>query len=176
MDENTQARYIGGIEDYLHRHNGSVNVDEFIDEVRSDPDHPCYDAFEWDVEKAARAAWRETARSLFRLKVALWVGEPAAPFVPILVKDPLPVARRQGAWVPLVSIIDDTERSRRVMMSELSRVRDLLHRAHEISTAIRFSKIAGAITDLIYQVEASIQSSEATDPDPKPPPPRKRKR
>lgn len=104
------------VEDFARRNNGVYNPTLFLQEVRAKgPDHPAYDWFEWDVEKAALAYQVEQARDFARdLRIRFEVEEvgrkeaitvrPVA--MPLVIS---PVANRRDGGGYFLSNPDDPE-------------------------------------------------------------------
>lgn len=61
--ENVRNRYKEAAAAYMDAH-GEWNVDGFIEEARN-PDHPCHDYYDWDMEVAAYKHYRHITRELF---------------------------------------------------------------------------------------------------------------
>jgi hypothetical protein len=73
------AQEAGEFLEELREKNGGVLTTTAVYEAAQDQDSPLHDDFEWDVEKAARAHWRERARDVMRHLAVVRIKTQKAP-------------------------------------------------------------------------------------------------
>lgn len=118
--------------------NGGKLTPELVLADAEDPTSPLHDTFTWDNDEAAKL-WRiEQARRLIRsVKVSVSYSSVVLA-APRYVRDPDAPSKEQG-YIAVPSVVDDRERARRVLHSEMMRVRTLLERAQSVAVVLELA-------------------------------------
>jgi hypothetical protein len=133
----------------LEDSSGIVTPERVVDAAR-DPDHPLHDCFDWDMERAAREHWLDTARSLIReVKIRVRIERRVITSV-AYVRDPRLPARQAG-YVALTEAARRHDLSRDVLEAELDRCTAALTRARAVASVL------GMAADLEDLLEATTQ-------------------
>ena len=123
----------------LYEKHGKITPDIVIEDAKS-PESPLHEHFEWDLNKAALEAWRDTARTLIRsVKVVVTtetvVFNASGYKPPEFVRDPSAKTSEQG-YSRVFEVKTDKERSREALMYELERITGCLVRAKSLCLAL----------------------------------------
>jgi len=123
----------------LYAEHGEITPDMVIEDAR-DPDSPLHELFEWDVEKAAMDAWRETARELIRsVKIQITVESKSfnatGYHAPEFVRNPSVRSDHQG-YIRVHEIRTNRELSQEALFYELDRINSSLTRARALCTEL----------------------------------------
>jgi len=110
-------------------------------------DSPLHACFEWDVKKAAAAHWIEQARDLITSISIVVRTERTNVSAVFYVRDPSCKSSEQG-YVSVTKVRTDADMAREVLVSEFSRVADMLRRARELAAAL----------DAASEVESLLQT------------------
>ncbi len=119
----------------LARANGGRLTPEHVVADARDKLSPLHVHFEWDTKKAAQLYWLEQARQLIRSVRVEVVTESKTVTCVAFVRDPSAAGDQQG-YVPISRLQTDKEFARTALVSEFSRVGDMLRRARELAAAL----------------------------------------
>lgn len=121
----------------LYEKNGNeLRVDDVVEDAK-DPNSPLYDEFDWDVNKAANAHWREIARRLIRSFVARVVVTDLGVINkhPKYVRNAASKPREQG-YKKLSDVREDKALAQATLRGELERARSILERMRTVAVAL----------------------------------------
>jgi hypothetical protein len=113
---------------------GRLTPDAVVADAK-DPASPLHEHFEWDIDKAAAAHWIEQARALITSVRVSMKTETRSVSVPYYVRDPSADNQQQG-YISVTRLRTDADLARDAIVSEFSRVADLLRRARELAVAL----------------------------------------
>jgi hypothetical protein len=113
-----------------------------------DPDSPLHDCFEWDTEKAAMSFWIIQAREIITSIKVVQRTETVSVRAVYYVRDPSAGDGEQG-YVSVPTLRTDADMAREALVSEFSRVADMLRRARELAAAL---DAQGDVEDLLVRV------------------------
>lgn len=119
----------------LYKLHGTITPDIVIEDAK-DPASPLHGEFQWDVEKAAMEAWRDTARRLIR-SVRIVIQTESKTFKTSgyrpheFVRDPSAPSNHQG-YARAADLRSDHERAVAALMYEIDRINGALARARSI--------------------------------------------
>lgn len=135
--------------------NGNLNPATVVDAAR-DPASPLHDFFEWDNNAAAEQYRLSQARLLIRrVKIQVTVRE-----IPMdvmrYVRDP----DEPGNYSNIVRVRSDEDRSRRIVIDEMSRVAQAAKRARAIAAVLGSIE---QVEEIIRLAEIVVHRASATD-------------
>lgn len=139
----------------LFESHGKITPDIVIEDAKN-PDSPLHDQFEWDVNKAAMEAWRDTARRLIRsVRVVVTFedvqfkgkGRPQ----PVFVRDPGSTNREQG-YARAAELRSDRDRAMAALMYEIDRADSAIKRAQDVAVALGLSDEVRFVSSAIETV------------------------
>lgn len=112
------------------------------------PTSPLHNLFEWDVKKAARQHWLDTARALIRGVRVTVQTETSIISTVAYVRDPDLPSGEQG-YRSVVSLRSEREKARDAIVQEFGRASSVLRRAREIAEALDLTgEVEGIIAHL----------------------------
>lgn len=132
---------------------GNIKPEDVVDAVRYNPNHPLYDEFDWDQERAAYSTWVARARALIAsVRVVVITSPPIKPSdLPpprAFVRDP-DKSRKETGYVAISSLRDDRERSIRVLAQRLAdlegRVVEMLSIARHLGIEAELRAMLGSV-------------------------------
>ena len=118
--------------------------------------HPLHEFFEWDVRKAARLHWLETASTLIRMVQFRETVEERTVVAPYFVRDPERPPNEQG-YRAIQHIRTDEESARDVLVDEMQLVVGVLRRARSVAVVLG---MVDAISEIEDRVSAFIGEIE----------------
>jgi hypothetical protein len=122
-------------------------------EDAKNPVSPLHSEFEWDIDKAAMEAWRETARRLIR-SVTVVVNTESKAFnavgyrAPEFVRNPTLSNRDQG-YARIHDLRSEKDRARSVLMYEIDRINGALTRARAICAELALESEFNIVEDAV---------------------------
>ena len=155
MDIKIQDR----IRELYKENGGSITPDIVIEDARNE-DSPLHSQFNWDVEEAAKQAWRETARRLIRsvrVKVEFtditFSGKGRREFI----EDPMKGTGNQG-YVARAAIKSDREMAVATITREIERIESAIRRAQEVAADIGIDDEIDIITANVVQIKDKLSA------------------
>jgi hypothetical protein len=143
------------INEIAERNGGKIRPDDVVADAR-DPSSPLHERFEWDVEKAARAHWLDTARELIRaVRVTITTDTTIVTSV-AYVRDPSVGSDEQG-YVSVTTLRSDEDLAREAIVYEFARAQGALTRAREVAAALN---LRNEVDRLIAGVERARAKAE----------------
>jgi hypothetical protein len=139
------------IRELYHEH-GKITPDIVIEDAK-DPESPLHGEFQWDVDKAAMEAWRETARRLIR-SVTVVVHTESKTFkatgyrLSEFVHNPASSNREQG-YARIHDVRRDKDQARAVLMYEIDRINGALARARAICAELDLESEFNIVDDAV---------------------------
>jgi hypothetical protein len=136
----------------LYQKHGKVTPDIVIEDAKN-PESPLHGEFEWDVNKAAMEAWRDTARRLIRA-VTVVVHTESKTFkaagyrAPEFVRNPASSNREQG-YARIHDFRSDKEQARAALMYEIDRINGALTRARAICAELDLESEFNIVDDAV---------------------------
>lgn len=128
------------------RNGGRLTPDMVVQDAKR-KDSPLHACFEWDVKKAAAAYWLDQARELITSVRVVVRTEHTNVSSVFYVRDPS--AGKEQGYVSVTTLRTDKEMAREALVSEFSRVADMLRRAREVAAAL---ECQGDVEDLLKSV------------------------
>lgn len=128
------------------RNGGRLTPDMVVQDAKR-KDSPLHACFEWDVKKAAAAYWLDQARELITSVRVVVRTEHTNVSSVFYVRDPS--AGKEQGYVSVTTLRTDKEMAREALVSEFSRVADMLRRAREVAAVL---ECQGDVEDLLKSV------------------------
>lgn len=141
----------------LEEEHGHVTPDMVIEEAR-DPASPLHSCFEWDIEKAALAHWREQARELIASVRYTYTVQDVEYSAPAFVHDPSLPSGEQG-YISVPRLKSNKDLAREALVEEFSRAAAALRRAYELASALAFE--TAEVKKLEKKVGVLLKKAEA---------------
>jgi hypothetical protein len=139
----------------LEQENGDLNPSDVVDSAR-DPTSPMHDFFEWDDTIAAEQWRMSQARLLIRrVKIQVLVRD-----IPMDVMRYVRNPEEPGRYSDIVRIRTDEDRSRRVVIDEMSRVAKAAKRARAVAAVLGTTE---QVEEIIRLAEIIVQQISVTD-------------
>jgi hypothetical protein len=138
----------------LYKKHGTITPDIVIEDAKN-PKSPLHGSFEWDLEKAAMEAWRETARRIIRSVTIVITTESHRVAVPRYVRTPDAVANVQS-YSDTAVLKTDHERAIDAMMGEIERLETIVDRVRKISMALDLENEVNIISKNIASIRRKI--------------------
>lgn len=137
------------------RNGGKIRPDDVVEDAR-DPSSPLHERFQWDVEKAARAHWLDTARELIRaVRVTITTDTTVVSSV-AYVRDPSVDADEQG-YVSIATLRSDEDLAREAIVYEFARAQGALTRAREVAAALNLKPEVDRLIAGVNRVKAKAE-------------------
>lgn len=130
-----------------HANGGRLTPSAVVEDAKN-PDSPMHGCFEWDTDKAAYAYWIIQARDLITSIKVVQRTETVNVRAVYYVRDPSAGDGEQG-YVSVPTLRTDADMAREALVSEFSRVADMLRRAREIAAAL---SAQADVEDLLVRV------------------------
>jgi hypothetical protein len=131
-----------------------ITADIVIEDAKN-PDSPLHGCFEWDLEKAAMEAWRETARRLIRSVTIVTVVESHSIAVPRYVRTP-DVPSNVQSYSDTTIIKTDKELVNEVIRNEINSLESCVYRVQRVCIALDVNDEVGAILKAVNKIKAKI--------------------
>lgn len=128
------------------RNGGRLTPDMVVQDAKR-KDSPLHACFEWDVKKAAAAYWLDQARELITSVRVVVRTEHTNVSSVFYVRDPS--AGKEQGYVSVTKLRTDKDMAREALVSEFSRVADMLRRAREVAAVL---ECQGDVEDLLKSV------------------------
>lgn len=152
----------------LEVNNGDITPDIVVDDAMN-PDSPLHSCFQWDVQKAARAHWRSTARRILSVR---YVGHKSSTIVlstTHYVRDVTKPGNQQG-YVSIVKLKTNEERSRDTVRAECVKAESALTRARIVAEVLGVHDEIDALLDRIISLKLALATTDDGDDAPPPEP------
>lgn len=140
----------------LENEHGQLTPDAVLEDAKR-KDSPLHDAFEWDVKKAARSYWLDTAREIIRSVKVVVTDERITVRTPHYVRDGSLPADAQG-YVSVATLKKDPDKARESLKVEFARIEGALARVRSIAEALGMSN---EVEDLISHVVRVKEHAQA---------------
>ncbi len=137
------------------RNRGRLTPDAVIDDAKQ-KDSPLHDQFEWDKSKAAYAHWQDQARALITSVRVTVTTETSIVKSVYYVRDPSAASKDQG-YVSVDKLRTDQDMAREALVSEFSRVADLLRRARELAIVLEMQDDVSKLIDGTLGLRQRVQ-------------------
>jgi hypothetical protein len=141
----------------IYERDGKVTADAVIEEAK-DPKSPLHGEFEWDVEKAAMEAWRETARRLIRSVRVQVHTETWTVAVPRYVRNPESPQREQS-YAEAADLRGDHDRAMASLAYEIERADGAIRRAEKVAMSVGLSDEIEFVASAIQHVKEAVKKS-----------------
>lgn len=122
------------IQKIADKHGGRITPDLVVADAKN-KNSPLHGEFEWDVRKAAQAHWIDQARALIASVTVIVRTTTVDVRSPAYVRDPNRSAGEQG-YISVDNLRSDSDAARSALVSEFTRVGDLLRRARILARAL----------------------------------------
>lgn len=113
---------------------GRLTASAVVEDAKSS-DSPLHHYFEWDTNKAAYQHWIEQARTLITSVQVVQKTDSTSVRTVYYVRDPSAGLDEQG-YVSVETLRSDADMARDAIVSEFSRVADMLRRARELAKVL----------------------------------------
>jgi hypothetical protein len=143
----------------LHELHGTLTPDLVVEDAKR-PDSPLHELFDWDVQRAAEAHWREVARQLIRNVRVVITNESRTIKAPYFMRNPECGAREQG-YTSVVRVRNDAEIAREVVLEECGRVYASLTRAQAVAAAVGVEHDILQLLQMTLNVRLSLSTDTA---------------
>ncbi len=136
---------------------GSLAADAVVKDAKNKKS-PLHGEFEWDLEKAAIDAWRETARRLIRSVKVVVRTETIHVNVPRYVRNPDAGAREQSYSVA-AELRTDHARARAALAYEIDRAEAAIRRCKDVALAVGLSDDVHELLVHLLDIKEAIRAA-----------------
>ena len=141
-------------------HEGKLTP-EIVYRAALDPESPLHKEFEWDLQKAAKEHWLNTARKLIQSVRVEIRTEKITVKVPAYLRDTEVEPYEQG-YTTLAVAKSDEDRKRDVLLHELMRLRGYIERVRGIAMAFG---LQNAVDSMLHEIDRMIVFGETQAPE-----------
>lgn len=140
-------------------HRGSLTPDMILAEAKK-KGSPLNRYFQWDVAKAARERWLDTARSIISsIRIERRVENRTVNAV-AYVRDPRKIASGEQGYISLERAARSEKATLAVLHYELDRMRGIMDRVHRIASALGMAEDAARLEAALAIMEAAAADQE----------------
>lgn len=146
----------------LYRIHGKITADIVIADAKNESS-PLHGQFEWDTDKAAMEAWRETARRIIR-SVKIQVVTESKTFTATgyrpseFVRNPS-AGSNQQSYVRVAEIKSDHDRALSALMYEIERINGSLVRARSLCEELGLDNEIRIVNDAVQGLRKKVNKT-----------------
>jgi len=141
------------------KHGGRLTPDDVLTDA-ADPDSPAHAYFTWDDTKAGHAYRLDEARTLITSVRVVFRTETTTVTSVAYVRDPSAGASEQG-YISISRLRSNTDAARDALVSEFSRVADMLRRARELAVVLGATEDVETLLQSVVGLKRRFESEPA---------------
>jgi hypothetical protein len=137
---------------------GHIDPDE-LTAAAHNPNSPIYSLYEWNADRAAEYAWRDTSRRIIRfIRMPVVVSRQTVMYPKYVVDPQRPP--RSHRYIEIDSARNDVDLARRILLDEMHRINQAIQRALAVAAALGLTQQLQQMLTNVSTIQQAAQQRQ----------------